>query len=81
MRVGKKVVRKSAKAKSPRQSQGGGGYAPANRAGDGGDVGAKRPSESALGGIIQLPPHHAFRTIPGAAHARGSSAASTPGRN
>ena len=50
MRVGKKVVRKSAKAKSPRQSQGGGGVAPANRAGDGGDVGAERPSAMRLGG-------------------------------
>ena len=50
MRVGKKVVRICTKAKSPRQSQGGGGYAPANRAGDGGYVGAERPSAMRLGG-------------------------------
>ena len=50
MRVGKKVVRICAKAKSPRQSQGGGGVAPANRAGDGGYVGAERPSAMRLGG-------------------------------
>ena len=62
MRVGKKVVRICAKAKTPRQSQGGGGVAPANRAGDGGDVGAERPSANltsqrlcVLGGSLRGP--------------------------
>ena len=64
MRVGKKVVRICAKAKSPRQSQGGGGYAPANRAGDGGYCGSgaterhapwweeRRPKGGAMGAFL-----------------------------